>query len=78
MDLLSTIIGGAIGFLSSIGTVIVTHLINKKGKLNIYYKFISSPNIHQPWGVYNGEPELFMHIRNCICKWLCIIRHQYH
>ena len=23
-------------------------------------------------------PELFMHIRNCICKWLCIIRHQYH
>lgn len=55
MDLLSTIIGGAIGFLSSIGTVIVTHLINKKGKLNIYYKFISSPNIHQPWGVYNGE-----------------------
>ena len=24
------------------------------------------------------KPELFMHIRNCICKWLCIIRHQYH
>ena len=25
-----------------------------------------------------NKPELFMHIRNCICKWLCIIRHQYH
>ena len=22
----------------------------------------------------NNNPELFMHIRNCICKWLCIIR----
>ena len=22
----------------------------------------------------NVNPELFMHIRNCICKWLCIIR----
>ena len=22
----------------------------------------------------NIEPELFMHILNCICKWLCMIR----
>ena len=28
--------------------------------------------------LYLYYPELFMHIRNCICKWLCIIRHQYH
>lgn len=55
MDILSIIVGGVIGFLSSIGTVMITHLIDKNGRLNIYYKFFSSPNTHQPWGVYNGE-----------------------
>ena len=35
---------------------------------NMVYKM--SVSLHED----NHYPELFMHTRNCICKWLCIIR----
>lgn len=53
-DILLVILGGLIGFLSSLGILIVEWLINRKGKIKIYYKFISSSLTHKPWGIYEG------------------------
>ena len=38
MDWLSTIVGAAIGFVSSIGIIIVQRLLDRAGKIEIYAK----------------------------------------
>lgn len=49
------IIGAAIGFVSSIGTIIVTNLMNSHGKVKIYYKIVCSKvNSGHTWGFYKG------------------------
>lgn len=53
-DILLVFLGGLIGFFSSLCILIVEWLFNRKGKIKIYYKFISSSLTHKPWGIYEG------------------------
>ena len=52
MDILSAIIGGAIGFVSSIGIIIIERILDRKGKLNVFYKCINSPAMIKGWGIH--------------------------
>ena len=52
MDILSAIIGGAIGFVSSIGIIIIERILDRKGKLNVFYKCINSPAMNDGWGIH--------------------------
>ncbi len=51
MDWLSTIIGVAIGFLSSIGVIIAERLIDMAGKLKVYYVIVSGETITNSFGI---------------------------
>lgn len=54
-DILLVVIGGLIGFISGLGVMIAERLMNRKGKIKIYYKFISSSLTHRPWGIYKDS-----------------------
>jgi hypothetical protein len=58
-DIYLIIIGAAIGFISSIGTIIFAELLKKQGKLKIYYKIVFSKfNERETWGFHNGSDGL--------------------
>lgn len=50
MDWLSTIIGAAIGFVASVGTIIVERIIDRNGKLKIYYVMVYGDKITNQFG----------------------------
>lgn len=52
-DILLVLIGGLIGFFSSFGIIIVERILNRKGKVKIYYKFVSHRSTERSWGVYD-------------------------
>ena len=54
-DIIMALVGGVIGFMSSLGILIAQHIFDIKGRVSIYYKFISQKNNQEPWGVYE-EP----------------------
>lgn len=51
-DIIMALVGGVIGFMSSLGILIAQHIFDIKGRVSIYYKFISQKNNQEPWGVY--------------------------
>lgn len=51
-DIIMALVGGAIGFMSSLGILIAQHIFDKKGRVSIYYKFTSQKISQKPWGVY--------------------------
>lgn len=54
-NMLNTIIGAIIGFLSSILTVIVGRWLDKVGKLKIYFKIINTSSEQTGWGMMKGN-----------------------
>ena len=51
MDWLSTLIGAAIGFVSSIGIIVVQRLFDRAGKLELYAKVVNDrPTGSNTWG----------------------------
>lgn len=50
-DVILLLVGGVIGFVSSVGMYLIERLVDKSGKVKIYYKFIYSMNDNKPWGV---------------------------
>lgn len=52
-DIIMALVGGVIGFMSSLGILIAQHLFDKKGRVSIYYKFISQKINQKSWGVYD-------------------------
>ena len=56
------IIGAVIGFLSSIGTTIVTELIKKQGQVKLYYKMVYSKIDGTTWGFHNGSEGLVFNV----------------
>ena len=59
-DMLGVIVGGAIGFLSSIGMLIINSLLDRKGKLNIFYKIINIPNKSPGWGILSTDSNNYL------------------
>lgn len=49
----SVIIGGFIGFLSSLFMLLIQIIIDKKGKLYIYFRRVNAPK-NKGWGIING------------------------
>lgn len=55
-DVIMALVGGLIGFVSSLGIMIAQHIFDKKGRISIYYKFISQKdNRKKPWGIYENK-----------------------
>lgn len=54
-DIILLLVGAAIGFVSSVGIIIVERLIDRKGKLSIFYKFIDSAVTQHSWGILHSE-----------------------
>lgn len=62
-ELFLIIIGATIGFLSSIGTTIVTDLLSKKGEIKIYYKIVySKARVGGTWGFHKGSSGMIFDI----------------
>lgn len=53
-QVLMTIVGGAIGFVSSAGIVILERILDRVGRLKIFYKFIHVKFDDASWGVRNN------------------------
>lgn len=66
MDWASTLIGAAIGFLSSVGIIIVERLFDRSGKLKIYAKIVYNLNGNETWGFYERSEGLFF----CVPLWI--------
>lgn len=63
MDWLSTIIGAAIGFVSSIGIIVVQRLFEKAGRLEIYAKVVyDRPTGSHTWGFRNGRDGITLNV----------------
>ena len=63
MDWLSTLIGAAIGFLSSIGVIIVQRLLDRAGKLEIYAKIVyDHPTGSYTWGFRKNADGIFLNV----------------
>lgn len=59
MDWTSTLIGAAIGFLSSVGIIIVERLFDRSGKLKIFAKVVyHRTNENRTWGFHSGAEGL--------------------
>lgn len=57
------LIGAAIGFISSIGTTIVTELMKRQGKVKLYYKIVfSKVSNGGTWGFHNSSSELVFEV----------------
>ena len=57
---------------SCAGTIGETYVVPDDFEQGIINQALMRMKIFQP--MYIPYPELFTHILNCICKWLCIIR----
>ena len=53
-DMLTTIIGGSIGFVSALGGVYFQRFLDQRGKLNIFYKFSYRKEKSVSWGFETG------------------------
>ena len=63
MDWLSTIVGAAIGFVSSIGIIIVQRLLDRAGKIEIYAKAgYDRPTGTYTWGFYRNADGIFLNV----------------
>lgn len=63
MNWLSTLIGAAIGFLSSIGIIIVQRLIDRAGKIEIYVKAMyDRPTGSHTWGFHRNADGIFLNV----------------
>lgn len=63
MDWLSTLIGAAIGFLSSIGIIIVQRLLDRAGKIEIYTKVVyDRPTGSHTWGFHKNADGIFLNV----------------
>ena len=61
MDWVSTIIGAAIGFVSSVGIIVAERLINKAGRLKVYYKIVyDHPTGKNTWGFQRTDQGIFL------------------
>lgn len=57
------LIGAAIGFISSIGTTIVTELMKRQGKVKLYYKIVfSKVSNGRTWGFQNSSSGLVFEV----------------
>ena len=54
-DVWLILVGAIIGFVSSIGIIVVERLLDQSGSLKIYYKFIRDKNTGTCWGVHDKE-----------------------
>ena len=52
------IVGGVIGFVSSAGIIVLERILNKAGKLKLYYKFIHVKFDNTSWGIRDNR-EMF-------------------
>lgn len=52
------IVGGVIGFVSSAGIIVLERILNKAGKLKLYYKFIHVKFDNASWGIRDNR-EMF-------------------
>lgn len=51
MEILMLILGAALGFLASLFTMIIQRVLDKKGKLNIFYRFSYQKGVNgETWG----------------------------
>ena len=63
MDWCSTLIGGLIGFISSVGTLIVERLLNQNAKINLYAKIVYEHRYGKnTWGFWNFEDEIALNV----------------
>lgn len=63
MDWLSTIVGAAIGFVSSIGIIIVQRLLDRAGKIEIYAKAVyDRPTGTYTWGFHRNADGIFLNV----------------
>ena len=64
-DILLIIIGSVIGFIASVGILVVERILDRAGKLKIYFKFVSLRDDGRPWGVYeeSGLLALFIPVK---------------
>lgn len=63
MDILSAVIGALIGFVSSIGIIVVERLIDRSGKLKIYAKVVYDRiDDRRTWGFHRNQDGLFLNI----------------
>ena len=56
-DIIMALVGGVIGFMSSLGILIAQHIFDKKGRVSIYYKFVPQFDNQKPWGVNSDSPN---------------------
>lgn len=52
-ELFSLIIGAGIGLVSSICILVIERLLDRRGKLSIYYKFTAQKKFGDSWGFYD-------------------------
>lgn len=63
MDWISTIIGAAIGFVSSIGIILVQRLIDRAGNLEIYTKVVYNRSTGSyTWGFLRNADGVFLNV----------------
>ena len=63
MDWASTLIGAGIGFVSSVGIILVERLINKAGRLKVYYKIVHDhPTGTHTWGFQLEDQGTFLNV----------------
>ena len=63
MDWLSTLIGAAIGFVSSIGIIILQRLLDRVGKIEIYVKAVyDRPTGSHTWGFHRNADGIFLNV----------------
>jgi len=56
------IIGAAIGFISSIGTTLVSELIKSYGQVKLFYKIVYSKTSRKTWGFHENANELVFEV----------------
>ena len=61
-DVWLIVVGAIIGFVSSIGIIVVERMINNAGTLKLYYKFINNKNTENSWGVREKDGLLVFEI----------------
>ena len=63
MDWCSTILGAAIGFVSSIGIIVVQRLIDRAGKIEIFAKIVYDITTgSQTWGFQQNADGLYLNV----------------
>ncbi len=57
-DIILIVIGAIIGFVSSMGMLVIERIFEREGKIKIYYKFISTKSDQRPWGIRKYETNM--------------------